>query len=322
MEASGGASVSTGGTILQRMIRPGGARRRSKYIPVGFKILFSGTSAVGATLVTHPFDVVKVNLQVSAETSMQRNMAESPMQMIAQSVRNKGPKFLYSGVGAAVLRQLSYGSVRLAIFDTFMSSYETKDGTPPSFGRKVVFSAIAGGIGAIIGNPADMTLVRMAADSRLPPEQRRNYQNVFDALARIRKEEGVLAWWKGSTPTVARCVVVNVSQLTTYSQVKQELLNRRIIKEDGLKCHVVSSMIAGFVATVATQPVDVVKTRVQNMKAGQSIGVFSCLSNIARTEGIAALWKGFIPAYARMAPQTTIMFILFEALKKRYQEIA
>ena len=244
MEASGGASVSTGSSILQRMIRPTGARRRPKYIPVGFKILFSGTSAVGATLVTHPFDVVKVNLQVSAESSPKPNVAQSPLRMIAQSVRNNGPTFLYSGVGAAVLRQLSYGSVRLAIFDTFMTSYETKDGTPPSFSNKVVFSAIAGGIGAIIGNPADMTLVRMAADSRLPPEQRRNYQNVFDALSRIRKEEGMLAWWKGATPTVARCVVVNVSQLTTYAQVKQELLNRGYIKEDGLKCHVVSSMVS------------------------------------------------------------------------------
>lgn len=319
MEGATG-SVATGSSILKQML-PTGRGRRHKYIPVGIKILLSGTSAVGATLVTHPFDVVKVNLQVSG-VSAPTPTAQSPLQMIAQSMRDKGPKFLYSGVGAAVLRQLSYGSARLAIFDSFMTAYETKDGAPPSFDRKVMFSAIAGGIGAIIGNPADMTLVRMAADSRLPPDQRRNYQNVFDALSRIKKEEGVLAWWKGSTPTVARCVVVNVSQLTTYSQAKQELLNRGYIKEDGLKCHVVSSMIAGLVATLATQPVDVVKTRIQNMKQGQNMGVISCLAQIARTEGVPALWRGFLPAYARMGPQTTIMFILFETLKKRYQELA
>lgn len=241
MESS---SVATGSSILQQMMRPSNRPHRRSYIPVGIKILFSGTSAVSATLVTHPFDVVKVNLQVSAENVARQSARQSPFQMIAQSVRDKGPTFFYSGVGAAVLRQLSYGSARLAIFDSFMSAFETKDGAPPDFSRKIVFSAIAGGIGAILGNPADMTLVRMAADSRLPPEQRRNYQNVFDALARIRREEGLLAWWKGSTPTVARCVVVNVSQLTTYAQAKQELLNRGYIKEDGLKCHVASSMVS------------------------------------------------------------------------------
>ena len=31
----------------------------------------------------------------------------------------------------------------------------------------------------------------MTSDGRLPPEQRRNYKNVFDALIRISREEGV-----------------------------------------------------------------------------------------------------------------------------------
>ena len=33
----------------------------------------------------------------------------------------------------------------------------------------------SGGIGAICGNPADVALVRMTVDNRLPVEQRRNY---------------------------------------------------------------------------------------------------------------------------------------------------
>ena len=34
---------------------------------------------------------------------------------------------------------------------------------------------VSGGIGAICGNPADVALVRMTVDNRLPVEQRRNY---------------------------------------------------------------------------------------------------------------------------------------------------
>lgn len=36
--------------------------------------------------------------------------------------------------------------------------------------------------------------------SRLPPEQRRGYTNVFNALARITREEGVATLWRVSWP--------------------------------------------------------------------------------------------------------------------------
>lgn len=78
---------------------------------------------------------------------------------------------------------------------------------------------MAGGTGALVGTPADVALIRMAADGRLPPHERRNYANVVDALMRIVKEEGVLALWRGAVPTITRAMVLNAAQLATYSQV-------------------------------------------------------------------------------------------------------
>lgn len=40
------------------------------------------------------------------------------------------------------------------------------------------------------GTPAEVALIRMTADGRLPLNERRNYKNVFDALFRIYREEG------------------------------------------------------------------------------------------------------------------------------------
>ena len=50
----------------------------------------------------------------------------------------------------------------------------------------------AGAVGAFVGTPAEISLIRMTGDGRLPVEQRRNYKNVFDALFRIIREEGSL----------------------------------------------------------------------------------------------------------------------------------
>lgn len=49
---------------------------------------------------------------------------------------------------------------------------------------KIGFGVIAGAIGAFVGTPAEVALIRMTADGRLPPEKRRNYKNVIDALIR------------------------------------------------------------------------------------------------------------------------------------------
>lgn len=54
---------------------------------------------------------------------------------------------------------------------------------------------------------------------------RRNYKNVFDALFRIIREEGLFMLWRGAIPTMGRAMVVNAAQLASYSQAKQALLN-------------------------------------------------------------------------------------------------
>ena len=65
----------------------------------------------------------------------------------------------------------------------------------------------------------------MTADGRLPMAERRNYKNVFDALFRIVREEGLFTLWRGATPTMARAMVVNAAQLASYSQAKQGLVS-------------------------------------------------------------------------------------------------
>ena len=55
--------------------------------------------------------------------------------------------------------------------------------------------------------------------------ERRNYKNVFDALFRMTKEEGIFTLWRGAIPTMGRAMVVNAAQLASYSQAKEALLN-------------------------------------------------------------------------------------------------
>lgn len=79
-----------------------------------------------------------------------------------------------------------------------------------TFFEKLYCSSTSGFFGALVGNPADVCLIRFQSDTSLAVEERRNYKNAFDALKRIVKDEGILALWKGSSPTILRAVVVTV----------------------------------------------------------------------------------------------------------------
>ena len=57
-------------------------------------------------------------------------------------------------------------------------------------------------------------------------------------------------------------MVVNGAQLASYSQAKEALINSKYLKE-GITLHFCASMFSGLITTIASMPVDIVKTRVQ-----------------------------------------------------------
>lgn len=79
---------------------------------------------------------------------------------------------------------------------------------------------LAGLIGAAIANPLDMSLIRFQADNNLPPAERRNYRNVFDALNQMRNELGFRGMWRGSIPTITRAMALNSFTLVSYNEAK------------------------------------------------------------------------------------------------------
>lgn len=77
----------------------------------------------------------------------------------------------------------------MGVYNTILEAY-SKDGKQPNFGVKASMGMFAGAIGAFFGSPAEITLIRMTSDGRLPAAERRNYKNVVNALTRIATEEG------------------------------------------------------------------------------------------------------------------------------------
>lgn len=282
-----------------------------------------GIASIVAGCTTHPLDLIKVRMQLQGEMApAQRQALQSPPRVgpintAVRIIRQEGFSGLYSGVSATLLRQAVYSTTRMGLYDLLKKRWsDPTTGTIP-LSRKITAGLFAGGVGAAVGNPADVAMVRMQADGRLPPAQRRNYRSVADAIRRMCVAEGVGSLWRGSALTVNRAMLVTASQLASYDQLKEAILARGVM-EDGLGTHVAASLGAGVVAAVASNPVDVIKTRVMNMKveAAPYAGALDCAVKTVRTEGPMALYKGFIPTICRQGPFTVVLFVTLEQVRK------
>lgn len=287
-------------------------------IPGPVKFLFGGLAGMGATMFVQPLDLVKNRMQLSGMQG--KREYRSSLHALRSIVAKEGVFALYNGLSAGLARQATYTTTRLGIYAWLFERYSA-GGASPSFAMKAVLGMSAGGVASIIGNPMELALVRMTADGRLPPAEQRKYKNVFDALFRVTREEGVLTLWRGCAPTVIRAMVVNAAQLATYSQAKQQLVQSAGFQE-GIPLHFCASMISGFATTVASMPVDIVKTRIQNMRIvdgkPEFSGILDIVGRVVRNEGFFALWKGFLPYYMRLGPHTVLTFIILEQMNAFY----
>ena len=127
----------------------------------------------------------------------------------------------------------------------------------------------AGAMGAVVGNPADLAMVRMQADGRLPEHLRRNYTNGLNAMFRVAKDEGVFALWRGSGPTVNRAMIVTASQMAVYDKSKNTILEVAPSLGNGLVTQTMASFAAGVVAALTSNPIDLAKSRLMSMKADE-----------------------------------------------------
>jgi len=279
-----------------------------------------GLSGCGAAVCTHPFDTIKVRMQLSGMGS-NSVAAEGMVATASKVMKNEGPLSLYKGLSASLLRQATYTTTRIGLYLQMKDHFSEKGNL--SLVMKIALSMAAGAGGAVVGSPADVVLVRMQADGKLPLDQRRNYKNAIDGLSKIARNEGILALWRGCGPNVNRAMLMTAGQLASYDQAKQSLLTLPFF-EDNMGTHFVASLIAGFIAAAVTSPLDVVKTRIMNQKKDSGVvykNTLDCATKILKLEGPGGFYKGFLAYFTRLGPHTIFTFIFFEQFTKLFDYV-
>ena len=119
-------------------------------------VLCAGCAAVITVSFIHPIDVVKTRMQVAEKGE------GSLGAVIGGAMKTEGPGAFYKGIGPAWLREASYTSLRLGLYEPVKILVGATANA--GFFRKFLAGAIAGAIGSCAGNPFDVLKTRMMAD--------------------------------------------------------------------------------------------------------------------------------------------------------------
>eukprot|EP00798_Chlamydomonas_sp_ICE-L_P016047 gene16047-22183_t len=139
------------------------------------------------------------------------------------------------------------------------------------------------------------------------------YTGVGQAAAKIFREEGFLAFWKGNGVNIIRIFPYSASQLAANDFYKAHLADAN--HELTLAKRLTAGACAGMTATAITHPLDTVRLRLA-LPNHPYKGSIDAISTMVRTEGIMSLYKGLVPTLVGVAPYAALNFATYDLTKK------
>lgn len=286
-------------------------RRGGRHLVTAF--VAGGLSATCSTLIFQPLDLVKTRMQVRA--------LAAPLCLATATVQG--------------------GTATLGMFSTFINVVQRENfsglwrGTSPSLQRcipgiGVYFTSLhflKSAIGKTDKNVTALEALSIGATARsftaccsIPitvvktrfESGRYQYRGVVNALANIAQTEGAKGLFRGLSATLARDAPFSGLYLLFYTQAKQ--LAMRATHTDTLAPPVLFScgIAAGLLASITTQPADVVKTSVQ-LQAADS-GLRRTVLAICQRTGIRGLFVGILPRVTRRTLMAAFTWSFYEQI--------
>ena len=142
-------------------------------------------------------------------------------------------------------------------------------------------------------------------------------------LAQIPKVEGWSALFKGLGPNLVGVVPARAINFWAYGNGKRVISNALFDGQETAGVHLLSAASAGIITGTATNPIWLVKTRLQLDKQNAGPGgqgrqyrnALDCVRQTVRTEGIRGLYRGLSASYLGVS-ESTLQWVLYEQAKR------
>ncbi|CUA73922.1 Tricarboxylate transport protein [Rhizoctonia solani] len=270
--------------------------------------LTAGTFA-GAVeaFVTYPTEFVKTRSQFDGNK-------DGPIAIIRETWTKHGAKGFYSGCMALVVGNAAKAGVRFLSYDRFKQMLADQNGKDIAHDPTPQAGLGAGMMEAIFAvTPSETIKTKLIDDSKLPQPR---FRGLIHGTGIIVREEGIRGVYRGLFPVMMRQGANSAVRFTTYSTLKQFVQSNMRLREGvPLPSSVTFGVgaVAGLVTVYTTMPLDVIKTRMQSLKARTLYrNSFDCAYQTFVNDGFLSFWRGATPRLARLMLSGGIVFTVYE----------
>jgi len=175
--------------------------------------------------------------------------------------------------------------------------------------------AASGAVTRLVCQPLDVAKIRLQLQVELG--QARKYKNLIELMLKLPREEGVAALWKGHVPAQLLSISYGFASFAVFESLTASLNQNQFISDHVQYrplVHFICGGLGGCAGTVASFPFDVVRTRLVAQRGHVYSGTRDAGLQLYTSGGIAAFYRGFVPACLSVAPQSGLQFGLYSML--------
>lgn len=317
----------------------------AKFLAVGSVV------SVSCDLALYPFDLIKTRMQVQGLQQTSFKHYRTTWHAIKEIRRTEGHRGLYKGFGVTVVGSLPAEMLYYTTYEfskhTLLAAYRrhhverpwlpSPDSVEPVV--QMATGALAEAVSASVWIPCDVIQQKLMVQG---PLRQPRYSSALHASRQIWAHDGLRGFYRGSWATLLAFASYSAVTWPVYEGTKKGLLgslDRGMLQnwsdrdEAGhvgqwgrYSVHFLSGFVSGGVAAAATNPLDVIKTRLQVQdyyskggecgEAPKYTTVRAMAKGIVRDEGWAALGKGVVPRMLYNSQIAALTFVLYEVVKK------
>lgn len=137
-----------------------------------------------------------------------------------------------------------------------------------------------------------------------------------DGLLEILSKEGLKGLYSGYVATAFRDAPFAGIYVLIYEQLKGLIGTNLVNEKRTTFINLSSGMAAGLLATMITQPFDLVKTKLQ-LRPEHYTSTLHAFKMVVASEGIQGLYTGLVPRLFRKTLSSAITWTVYEELIRR-----
>lgn len=280
--------------------------------------LAGGVAGAVSRTATAPLDRLKVLLQVQT-TSHGKAVITGVVGGFTHMYQEGGLLSYFRGNGINIIKVAPESAIKFYAYE-MMKKFVVGNGSNGEIGPfgRLISGGVAGAIAQTIIYPLDLVKTRLQTYKvqgglRPPPFPR--------LAADILRKEGVVAFYRGLTPSLIGMVPYAGLDLAAYETLKD--FSRKYFLEGeapGPLTQLACGTVSGAFGATAVYPLNVVRTRLQAQTVDslpQYSGMLDVFRQTYQLEGLRGFYRGLLPNLLKVAPAASITYITYEDMKLR-----